>query len=64
MADAGLAALAHEDESITVAGTTRADASRLAGLLARHEIPVFHLAISEPALEDIFLALTTKGRSE
>jgi lantibiotic transport system ATP-binding protein len=48
------------DGMLSVAAKTSDDAIRINHLLVEHRLDVFHIALAQPSLEDIFLTLTTK----
>lgn len=47
------------DGMLSVAAKTSDDAIRINNLLVDHRLDVFHIALAQPSLEDIFLTLTT-----
>ena len=47
------------DGMLSVGAKTSDDAIRINNLLVEHRLDVFHIALSQPSLEDIFLTLTT-----
>ena len=47
------------DGMLNVAAKTSDDAIRINNLLVDHRLDVFHIALAQPSLEDIFLTLTT-----
>ena len=47
------------DGMLSVAAKTSDDAARVNKLLVDHLLDVFHVALAQPSLEDIFLTLTT-----
>ncbi|HET8782717.1 MAG TPA: ABC transporter ATP-binding protein [Pyrinomonadaceae bacterium] len=47
------------DSMLSIAAKTSDDAVRINNLLVEHRLDVFHIALSQPSLEDIFLTLTT-----
>lgn len=47
-----------DDGLLTAAATTRDDAARINSLLINQHIEVFHIAMTQASLEDIFLSLT------
>ena len=49
------------DGMLSVAAKTSADAIRVNKLLVDHRVDVFHVALAQPSLEDIFLTLTNNG---
>ncbi len=57
--NAGWAVNRSADSMISVLAKTSADAARINKLLVDHRFDVFHVALTQPSLEDIFLTLTT-----
>ena len=55
---AGWSAEKREDDWLTVAATTSDAAARINSLLVSQRIDVFHIALEQASLEDIFLSLT------
>jgi ABC-2 type transport system ATP-binding protein len=51
------------DGMLSVAAKTGDDAARVNKLLVDHRLDVFHIALSQPSLEDIFLTLTTHQKA-
>ena len=49
------------DGMLSVAAKTSDDAIRINNLLVDHRFDVFHIALAQPSLEDIFLTLTTNS---
>lgn len=47
------------DGMLSVGAKTSDDAIRINNLLVEHRLDVFHIALAQPSLEDIFLTLTT-----
>ena len=47
------------DGMLSVAAKTSDDAIKINNLLVEHRLDVFHIALAQPSLEDIFLTLTT-----
>jgi ABC-type multidrug transport system ATPase subunit len=47
------------DGMVSVAAKTSDDAIKINNLLVEHRLDVFHIALAQPSLEDIFLTLTT-----
>lgn len=47
------------DGMLSIAAKTSDDAIRINNLLVEHRLDVFHVALAQPSLEDIFLTLTT-----
>jgi hypothetical protein len=47
------------DGMLSIAAKTSDDAIRVNKLLVDHRLDVFHIALAQPSLEDIFLTLTT-----
>ena len=50
------------NEMLSVRATRHEDAAKINRLLLDHQLEVFHLALSQQSLEDIFLTLTKTGR--
>lgn len=44
---------------LTITAATSDDAAKINRLLVEHRVDVFHVALAQPSLEDIFLTLTT-----
>jgi ABC-2 type transport system ATP-binding protein len=59
LVNAGWAVNRSVDSMISVSAKTSADAARINKLLVDHRLDVFHVALAQPSLEDIFLTLTT-----
>jgi ABC-2 type transport system ATP-binding protein len=49
------------DDMLKVAARTSEDAIRINHLLLDHQVDVFHIALAQPSLEDIFLTLTNNS---
>ena len=49
------------DDMLNVAAKTSEDAIRINHLLLDHHVDVFHIALAQPSLEDIFLTLTNNS---
>jgi lantibiotic transport system ATP-binding protein len=60
---AGWGAQRRDDGLLTVSAATPDDAARINGLLVNQGLEVFHIALAQASLEDIFLTLTD-GRGE
>ena len=60
---AGWSVQRRDDGMLTVSAATRDAAARINSLLVNQRLEVFHIAIAQVSLEDIFLTLTN-GRSE
>jgi ABC-2 type transport system ATP-binding protein len=60
---AGWGARRRDDGMLTVSAATRDAASRINSLLVNQGLKVFHIALAQASLEDIFLTLTN-GRSD
>jgi lantibiotic transport system ATP-binding protein len=63
LAAAGWGAQRRDDGLLAVSAATPEDAARINGLLVNQGLEVFHIALAQASLEDIFLTLTD-GRSE
>jgi ABC-2 type transport system ATP-binding protein len=63
LTDAGWSAQRRDDGLLTVSAATRDAASLINRLLVNQGLEVFHIALAQASLEDIFLTLTN-GRSE
>src|SRR5262249_31268390 len=63
LAAAGWGAQRREDGLLTVSATTPDTAARVNSLLVNQRLEVFHIALAQASLEDIFLTLTG-GRSD
>jgi len=59
LVNAGWTVNTNGDNMISVLAKTSDDASRINKLLVGHQFDVFHVALTQPSLEDIFLTLTT-----
>jgi len=59
LVNAGWAVNRSVDSMISVSAKTSTDAARINKLLVDHRLDVFHVALTQPSLEDIFLTLTT-----
>jgi len=59
LVNAGWTVNTNGDSMISVLAKTSDDASRINKLLVGHQFDVFHVALTQPSLEDIFLTLTT-----
>jgi ABC-2 type transport system ATP-binding protein len=63
LTDAGWSAQKRDDGLLTVSAATRDAAALINSLLVNQGLEVFHIALAQASLEDIFLTLTN-GRSE
>lgn len=61
---AGWSAQKRDDGWLTVAATTPDDAARINRLLVEQRMEVFHIALVQASLEDIFLSLTNGQNAE